>query len=173
MRVSGGLHGGGYQSVGLRKITAKDGTFWVVEQRKRATIGGTGPTIRIERRWVDGRDCPALAPLIAQIDEKDLLEAPLPRAPAPQGIVILDSNDVPTIPTFHGNTTFLGALKPDGKYVVRSDYEGPITRWWRTTEQVLAGCWGYSRRMVDGEDLPLTLETDADEAPYMALEAAR
>ena len=173
MRVSGGFYGGDYQSIAIRKITATDGAFWVVEQRKRATIGVTGPTIRIERRWVDGRSCPALGPMIDQITGQALLEPPLPRAKPPPGMVILDPPDAPAIPPFHGNTTFLGALKQGGEYQVRFDYEGPITRWWRTTEQKLESCWGYRSQLVDGEELPLTLETDADEAPYIALEQAR
>jgi len=162
LRVSGGFYGGDYQSIALRRIVAEGGAFWMVEQRKRLTAGVDGPTIKIERRWVDGRNCPALAPLMETITR-----IPQPGPSWGPRITI----PTPTIPTPHGNTTYLGVLKPNGAYAVRSDYEGPITDWWRTTEQKLADCWGHARRMVDGVELPLTLETDADEAPYIALEA--
>jgi len=166
--VSGGFYGGDYQSIAVRRVIAKEGSFWMVEQRKRATIGVGGPTIRIERRWVDGRSCSALAPIVEALSKT--LGAPVSPAPRPSGSRLPVIQDIPEVPTFHGNTTYLGVLKPGGAYDVRSDYEGPITAWWRTTEQALADCWGYSGKMVDGMKLPLALETDADEAPYIELE---
>lgn len=174
LRVSGGFYGRDYQSIAVRKIIARDGAFWMVEQRKRGTIGAHDHTIRIERRWVDGRNCPALAPLIESISA--ILRPPAPPRPQPERLpfapYVATIPDVPKITPFHGNTTYLGVLKDHGAYAVQSDYEGAITTWWRTTEQKLADCWGYSGNLVDGAELPLTLETDADEAPYIALERA-
>jgi hypothetical protein len=75
------------------------------------------------------------------------------------------------IPPFHGARVNLATRKPDGGYTIRSDYEGPVTAWWRAADMALAACWGTPIAMVDDALLPLTLETDADEAPFRALEA--
>jgi hypothetical protein len=173
-RVAGGSYGGDYQSIAIRRIAGTQGSFWMVEQRKRATVGVVrGPTIRIERRWADGRACPELAPRIEVLVQMLRRADPsLPRGSFPPGVTPPKMLNIPEIPSFHGNRTYVGVLKPGGAYAVSSDYEGQITKWWRTTEQALVNCWTYSREPIDGAELPLTLETDADEAPYIALELA-
>lgn len=174
VRVASTVYGGDYQSVAIRKITGAEGIFWMVEQRKRATIGGRRLTIKIDRRWVDGRACPELAPRIENLVQiLRRLDPTLPRGSFPPDFTPREILDIPDMPPFHGVRTYVAALKPGGAYAVASDYEGPITKWWRATEQALVDCWGYRTEGVDGAALPLTLETDADEAPFAAMESTR
>jgi hypothetical protein len=155
VRVVAGFYTGEYESLALRQVASSAGTFWMAERRKRTTAGITGPTIRIERQWIDGRRCPGLATVVESI-------AAIPPPPKPTG----------TIPPFHGASVYLGALGAGGAYAVRWDYEGPVTAWWRQTQDALKPCWGSPIVMVDAALLPLTLERDADEEPYRALERA-
>jgi hypothetical protein len=154
IRVVAGFYTGLYESLALREVSSEAGSFWVAERRKRTTGGITGPTIQIERQWIDGRRCPALANVIASIVA---IPARTSTTPAP----------------FHGAQVYLGTARANGDYAVRSDYEGPVTAWWRRAEDELKPCWGTPVLTVDGELLPLTLERDADEEPYKALERSQ
>lgn len=155
VRVVAGHYTGTYESLALRQVWSKAGPFWMAERRTRTTAGITGPTHRVERVWIDGRQCAAL---------DDVVRA---------------ARNIPTppiaseIPPFHGARVNLATRRPDGAYDVRSDYEGPITRWWRDAGKALEACWGTPIATVDDGLLPLTLEHDADEAPYRALERAK
>lgn len=155
MRVVAGHYTGTYESLALRQVWSKAGPFWMAERRTRTTAGITGPTRRIERVWIDGRRCPALANVVRSVRN---IAAPPTAA---------------EIPPFHGARVNLATRRPDGTYDVRSDYEGPVTKWWRDAGEALEACWGTPIAMVDGGLLPLTLEQDADEAPYRALELAK
>ena len=155
VRVVAGHYTGTYESLALRQVWSKAGPFWMAERRTRTTVGMGGPTHRIERVWIDGRRCPALAEVVRSVRE----------IPAPQA----SSGIAP----YHGARVSLATRRPDGTYAVRSDYEGPVTRWWRDAGKSLAACWGAPIAMVDDRLLPLTLEQDADEAPYRALECAQ
>ncbi|MDP1874815.1 hypothetical protein [Phenylobacterium sp.] len=152
VRVVAGHYTGLYESVALRKVASSGGPFWMAERRKRTTAGITGPTVQIERHWIDGRQCPALAMVVESI-----AAIPQPKTSA-------------SIPPFHGARVYLGSNEADSGYAVRSDYEGPITAWWRQAEETLKPCWGTPIFTSDGERLPLTLELDTDEEPYRALE---
>ena len=155
VRVVAGHYSGTYESLALRQVWSKAGLFWMAERRTRTTAGITGPTHRIERVWVDGRRCPALTDVVGSAGA-------IPVAPT-----------TPTIAPFHGARVNLATRKPDGTYSVRSDYEGPVTAWWRAATKALEPCWGTRIAMVDDDLLPLTLEQDADEAPFRALELAK
>jgi hypothetical protein len=155
VRVVAGHYTGAYESLALRQVWSKAGPFWMAERRTRTTVGITGPTHQILRVWIDGRRCPALAEVV-----RGVRDIPFPPAAS-------------DIPPFHGARVNLATRRSDGTYAVRSDYEGPVTRWWRDAGQALEGCWGTSISTVDDALLPLTLEQDADEAPYRALELAR
>ena len=155
VRVVAGHYTGTYESLALRQVWSKAGPFWMAERRTRTTAGITGPTHRIERVWIDGRRCPALAEVVRSVRE----------IPAP--------STAPSVPPSHGARVSLATRKADGTYAVQSDYEGPITGWWRTAGKALDACWGTPIARVDDGLLPLTLEQDADEAPYRALELAR
>lgn len=76
------------------------------------------------------------------------------------------------IPPFHGAHVYLGVAKGNGSYAVRTDYEGPVAHWWKRAEEDLQPCWSNAHFTVDDGLLPLTLERDADEEPYRALERA-
>lgn len=69
VRVVAGFYTGLYESLALREVAYSGGSFWMAERRKRSTAGITGPTFRIERQWIDGRQCPALANVILRIAE--------------------------------------------------------------------------------------------------------
>lgn len=155
VRAVAGHYSGTYESLAIREVTSRAGTFWMAERRTRTTAGITGPTKLVERVWIDGRRCPALKTVVQSISN-------LSTASPPQ-----------TPPPFHGARVNLATLGPDGAYSVQSDYEGPITAWWRDAGKALAPCWGAPIAMVDDGLLPLTLETDADEAPFKALEQNR
>lgn len=154
VRVVAGFYQGTYESLALRSVASRAGPFWMAERRTRITTGVSGPTKHIDRLWIDGRSCPALGKFIEAIGK-----IPAPDASAPP-------------PPFHGARTALATRKADGGYAVRSDYEGPITAWWWTSQETLKPCWSGARTTVDDGLLPLTLETDADEAPFIALERA-
>lgn len=155
VRVVAGHYSGTYESLVLREVRSKAGAFWMAERRTRTTVGITGPTHRIDRVWIDGRRCPALAEVVRSV------------------------RDIPTqstssqIPPFHGARVNLASRRADGTYAARSDYEGPVTNWWRAASKTLETCWGTSIATVDDSLLPLTLEQDSDEAPYRALELAK
>lgn len=167
------VYGGNYQSIAIRKIARAERSFWMVEQRKRATIGARSQTKSIERRWVDGRTCPELALRVENLVQTlRRLDPTLPRGSFPPDFTPRQILDIPDMPPSHGNSTYVGVLRPGGAYAIKSDYEGPLTKWWRATEQALVDCWGYATHPVDAMALPLTLETDADEAPYVALESS-
>lgn len=155
VRVVAGHYSGTYESLALRQVWSKSGPFWMAERRTRTTAGITGPTHRIERVWIDGRRCPALADVVRSVRE-------IPAPPTASGI-----------PPFHGARVNLATRGADGSYSVRSDYEGPVTAWWRAAGKALEPCWGTPIAMVDDALLPLTLEQDADEAPFRALELAK
>jgi hypothetical protein len=155
VRVVAGHYTGTYESLALREVWSKAGPFWMAERRTRTTVGITGPTHRIERVWIDGRRCPALAEVVRSARN----------IPAPP-----TSSE---IPPFHGARVNLAARRPDGTYDVRSDYEGPVARWWRAAGKALEACWGTPIATVDDNLLPLTLEQDSDEATYRALELAK
>ncbi|WP_374657618.1 hypothetical protein [Phenylobacterium sp.] len=155
IRVVSGHYTGLYESLALRQVWSKDGPFWMAERRTRTTAGVTGPTYRVERAWIDGRRCPALEGVVQRV-------AAIP-PPSPTS----------TLPPFHGAHVYLAAQGPDGGYSIRSDYEGPVTAWWREAGNALQPCWGHLSTTVDDDLLPLTLEQDADEAPFRALESAR
>jgi hypothetical protein len=155
IRVVAGHYMGLYESFALREVASSGGPFWMAERRRRTTAGITGPTIQIERQWIDGRRCSAVAKVVGSI-----AAIPQPKAPG-------------SIPPFHGAHVYLGSMRPDGGYAVRSDYEGPVTAWWRQTEETLKPCWGTPIFTADGELLPLTLEGDTDEEPYRALERSQ
>jgi hypothetical protein len=150
--VVDGFYTGRYESLALRRIQSNGGPFWLAERRTRTTAGITGPTIQIERQWVDGRKCARLNALVE--------EAASIQQPSVSGV----------IPPFHGARVYLGKLRPGGRYEVRSDYEGPVTQWWRKASEELKACGPAPMfDSVDGERLPLTLEADADEEHYRAL----
>jgi hypothetical protein len=155
IRVVAGHYTGLYESFALREVASPGGPFWMAERRKRTTVGITGPSVQIERQWIDGRQCSALAKVVGSI-----AAIPQPKASG-------------SIPPFHGAHVYLGSTRADGGYAVRSDYEGPVTAWWRQTEEALKPCWGTPIFTTDGELLPLTLERDTDEEPYRALEQVR
>jgi len=155
VRVVAGHYSGTYESLALRQVWSETGPFWMAERRTRTTAGITGPTTRVERVWIDGRRCPVLAEVV-----RTVREIPVPPTSS-------------IIPPFHGARVNLATRKPDGAYTVRSDYEGPVTAWWRAAGKALEPCWGTTIDMVDDALLPLTLEEDADEASFRALELAR
>lgn len=155
VRVVAGHYTGTYESLALRQVWSRAGPFWMAERRTRTTASISGPTYRIERVWIDGRRCPALVEVVRTVRD-------IPSPPASS-----------EIPPYHGARVNLATRRSDGTYSVRSDYEGPVTRWWRDARKALDPCWGTAIAAVDDGLLPLTLEQDADEAPYRALELAK
>lgn len=150
--VIAGHYMGHYESLALRRVESKDGPFWMAERRVRTTAGITGPTVKIERDWIDGRQCPAIQSAVDDIGR------------------IAEQTRSTLIPPFHGARVHLGELQAAGSYTVSSDYEGPITHWWRKATAELNACpLSKMFASVDGEPLPLTLEDDPDEEPYRAL----
>ncbi len=135
----------GSVSMVVREVKSSAGPFVSAERRTRTTRAGT--TISIVHEWIDGRRCPALAEVYVGMPET------------------WAQPDRQTPPPFHGDTVAMVRVGLDSL----RDYEGPVTGWLRAVEPSLRPCWTQDRSFVDNAPLPLTLETDSDEAPFVAL----
>ncbi|RAK56417.1 hypothetical protein [Phenylobacterium deserti] len=114
---------------------------WVAEQRRYTTSLGRipdgkepyvpGPVVR-DHRWIDGRTCPALLTAL-----RDVTALPPVSFGGPDGV---GGGSFAT-------DTFMTTLRGPAPYGVpadeirRSDYGGPVARWWQRTEEALEPCW--------------------------------
>lgn len=114
-------------------------TFFVVERRLNVRRADKQEQ---SYEWVDGRTCPALANVIAEI--ADLPSAKLATPKGPQ----------PGWPPIHAAVTSVsGPAAPtlDGVFGVRmSDWGGSITLWWQRSEKRLESCWSPTPPTVAG-----------------------
>lgn len=129
--------------------------IWVVEHRRRDQKMGV-VTYRYE--WIDGRNCPALDKVIAEIGRLP----PIAMAgldTQPKGWV----SDTPEV-------TLIGppAGGRMGDVVVRRDLQGPVSRWWWSSSKALEPCWQTQQPYVEGAyDLRPRLSSAADEVEIM------
>jgi len=110
-------------------------SFWVVERRLKEVSPGVGATPIDAHQWIDGRDCPVVAKMLKDVTRLPPLALSAPEAtqwaPPP--------SDVP-------RTRFAGrAVVQDDRWagveVIRSEYFGPVARWWDLGQKALKGCW--------------------------------
>lgn len=139
----------------FHEVRAGSSRTWVVEHRRRDQKMGV-VTFRYE--WIDGRSCPALHKVIAEIGRLP----PIAMAGAdtePKGWV----SDTPVV-TLIG----LPAGGRAGDLVTRRDLMGPVSRWWWSSSEALESCWQAKQPYIEGAyDLRPRLASAADEAEIM------
>lgn len=117
------------------KVRGGRATFWIAERVRSEKYVGLKPP-EITRQWIDGRRCPVLAGVLAKG-----VATPV-RAMAPPGA---DERFGP--PSDTPRTRLSGPSSDNdnpGARVSRSDYMGPLARWWRESDKTLAACWSVN-----------------------------
>ena len=112
---------------------------WMLERRISSRRWADRATTH---EWIDGRDCPALAKVVAAISE-------LP----PMKFSGADAQM--RIAPFHFPvTTLYGPPAQDQEggtvRIARTDYTGGVSAWWSRAEKALAGCWRAAPPVVNG-----------------------
>lgn len=152
--VHGGFYTERHESIAVMRLReGAGGPFWAAERRKRLT-NGARETISLEHQWIDGRTCPQLGAVLAQVDA-------IPR-PRP----------TKAIPPFHGTRVKVARPLKNGLYDGPSDYMGPVTDWWRAADKALSGCWRADPVVVDGAPIPASLGSAEAELRFTPLPGA-
>lgn len=107
--------------------------FWVVERKVKERM--ITRVLQDAHQWIDGRTCPAVAKMLREVTRLPPLTVVGPEPsywwPPP--------SDVP-------RTRFAGpaVIQDDswaGVEVIRSEYFGPVARWWNLGQTALESCW--------------------------------
>lgn len=114
------------------KVRGGRATFWIAERVRSEKYVGLKPP-EVTRQWIDGRRCPALAGVLARG-----VATPV-RAMAPP-TTTEESGGVSDTPVTRLSGPASGTGNP-GARVSRSDYMGPLARWWRESDKALQACW--------------------------------
>lgn len=122
------------------KVRGDRATFWVAERVRSEKYVGLKPP-EVTRQWIDGRRCPALAGVLAKG-----VAAPV-RAMAPP-TTKEESGWVSDTPVVRLSGPASGTDNP-GARVSRSDFMGPLARWWRESDKALQTCWS-ANPVTDG-----------------------
>jgi len=119
--------------------------FWVVERRVKERM--IRRELQDAHQWIDGRTCPAVARMLREVTQ-------LP----PLTVVGSDPAYWSPPPSDTPRTRFAGpAVVQDERWagveVIRSEYFGPVARWWNLGQKALEGCWRDAP--VETEDGPV------------------
>lgn len=117
------------------KVRAGRATFWIAERVKSEKHVGQKPP-EITRQWIDGRRCPALSGVLAKGVAAPVRAMARPTTTDEPGWV----SDTP-VTRLSGPAS--GTGNP-GARVSRSDYIGPLARWWRESDKALQTCWSVN-----------------------------
>lgn len=108
--------------------------FWVVERRFKEVRPGLHQPVDT-RQWIDGRTCPAAVRMLNEVTKL-----------SPLTVVGPDPDYWSPPPSDTPRTRFAGpAVVQDERWagveVIRSEYFGPVARWWNLGQKALEGCW--------------------------------
>ena len=136
----------------VQNLAEGSGEVWIAERRfhenrlRKQTF---------RHQWIDGRTCPALVKVFA-----DLSRIPAASFAPPE----------PFAGSWMSDTAYVTVMGPPakgqlGERVARRDLGGPISRWWRQdADRALAACWQDLPPLVDGGTVSAQLSTDEDAA---------
>lgn len=114
-------------------ITRDPKSFWTVERKVKEVQLRT--VLRDKHQWADGRSCPALKTVLTEMAKLPPLKMAGPDdpvgAPAPFDVA---------------ETRLAGPAAGDqkgwaGVQSIRSEYFGPLPRWWARSLKAMANCW--------------------------------
>lgn len=108
--------------------------FWIVERRFKEVRPGLHQPVDTHQ-WIDGRTCPAVAALLQEVAKLPPLVLLVPDAPERSPPPF----DVPR--TRLAGPAVVQGDRWAGVEVIRSEYFGPVARWWALGQKALEGCW--------------------------------
>jgi hypothetical protein len=143
------------EAVVFHEVGEGPSRVWAAERRRRDQRMGV---VSLRYEWIDGRTCPALERVIADIGRLP----PIKMAgldTEPRGAF----SDVTEV-------TLIGPPAGGGMrdLVLRRDEMGPVSRWWWAAAKALETCWQAKQPYVAGaHDLHSKLSTAQDEVEIM------
>lgn len=143
------------EAVVFHEVGEGPSRVWAAERRRRDQRMGV---VSLRYEWIDGRTCPALETVIADIGRLP----PIKMAgldTEPRGAF----SDVTEV-------TLIGPPAGGGMrdLVLRRDEMGPVSRWWRASAKALEACWQAKQPYIPGAyDLGAKLSAAQDEVEIM------
>ncbi len=143
------------EAVVFHEVGEGSSRVWVAEHRRRDQRMGV---VSFRYEWIDGRSCPALETVIADIGRLPPIK--MAGLETQSGAWVSDTSDVTLIGPPAGG--YMGDL------VLRRDMMGPVSRWWWASTKALEACWQAKRPYIPGAyDLRSKLSTAQDEVEIM------